>query len=47
MADYGLVSIITPTWACAPFIGETIELVLDGDEFVFWVVQENEVFKER
>ena len=45
MEDYGLVSIITPTWACAPFIGETF--VLDGDEFVFWVVQENEVFKER
>lgn len=29
MEDYGLVSIITPTWACAPFIGETIESVLN------------------
>lgn len=28
MNDYGLVSIITPTWACAPFIGETIRSVL-------------------
>lgn len=28
MKDYGLVSIITPTWACAPFIGETIRSVL-------------------
>lgn len=28
MQDYGLVSIITPTWACAPFIGETIRSVL-------------------
>ena len=24
MQDYGLVSIITPTWACADFIAETI-----------------------
>lgn len=24
MQDYGLVSIITPTWACASFISETI-----------------------
>lgn len=29
MEDYGLVSIITPTWACAPFIGETIQSVLN------------------
>ena len=28
MQDYGLVSIITPTWACAEFIGETIKSVL-------------------
>ncbi|MGN0282432.1 MAG: glycosyltransferase family 2 protein [Prevotella sp.] len=28
MNDYGLVSIITPTWACAPFISETINSVL-------------------
>lgn len=28
MQDYGLVSIITPTWACANFIGETIRSVL-------------------
>ena len=28
MKDYGLVSIITPTWACAPCIGETIRSVL-------------------
>ena len=27
MQDYGLVSIITPTWACAGFIGETIRSV--------------------
>ena len=27
MQDYGLVSIITPTWACADFIAETIESV--------------------
>ena len=27
MQDYGLVSIITPTWACAEFIGETIKSV--------------------
>ena len=27
MTDYGLVSIITPTWACADFIVETIESV--------------------
>lgn len=27
MKDYGLVSIITPTWACADFIGETIRSV--------------------
>lgn len=27
MKDYGLVSIITPTWACAEFIIETIECV--------------------
>lgn len=29
MRDYGLVSIITPTWACAAFISETIESILD------------------
>lgn len=28
MQDYGLVSIITPTWACANFISETIRSVL-------------------
>ena len=28
MQDYGLVSIITPTWACAEFIAETIRSVL-------------------
>lgn len=28
MQDYGLVSIITPTWACAAFICETIKSVL-------------------
>lgn len=28
MKDYGLVSIITPTWNCAPFICETIKSVL-------------------
>ena len=28
MQDYGLVSIITPTWACAEYIGETIKSVL-------------------
>lgn len=27
MQDYGLVSIITPTWACAKFIGETIKSI--------------------
>lgn len=27
MQDYGLVSIITPTWACADFIAETIRSV--------------------
>ena len=27
MFDYGLVSIITPTWACANFIEETIKSV--------------------
>ena len=27
MNDYGLVSIITPTWACAKFIGETIKSI--------------------
>lgn len=27
MQNYGLVSIITPTWACADFIVETIESV--------------------
>ncbi len=27
MQDYGLVSIITPTWACAEFIGETIKSI--------------------
>ena len=26
--DYGLVSIITPTWACAGFIAETIHSIL-------------------
>ena len=25
--DYGLVSIITPTWACADFIAETIKSI--------------------
>ena len=25
--DYGLVSIITPTWACAGFIAETIRSI--------------------
>lgn len=25
MQDFGLVSIITPTWACASFISETIK----------------------
>lgn len=29
MKDFGLVSIITPTWACAPYIGETIQSVLN------------------
>ena len=28
MQDYGLVSIITPSWACGGFIGETIKSVL-------------------
>ena len=28
MQDYGLVSIITPTWACASFISETIKSVM-------------------
>lgn len=28
MQDYGLVSIITPTWSCAGFISDTIESVL-------------------
>lgn len=27
MQDYGLVSIITPTWACADFIAETIKSI--------------------
>ena len=27
MKDYGLVSIITPTWACASFIGQTIKSI--------------------
>lgn len=27
MNDYGLVSIITPNWNCAKFIGETIKSV--------------------
>lgn len=27
MDEYGLVSIITPTWACAPFICETIRSI--------------------
>lgn len=27
MQDYGLVSIITPTWACAKYIGETIRSI--------------------
>ena len=27
MQDYGLVSIITPTWACADFIAETIRSI--------------------
>lgn len=29
MQDYGLVSIITPTWACASFICETIKSIQD------------------
>lgn len=29
MQDYGLVSIITPTWACASFIAQTIRSVLE------------------
>ena len=28
MKDYGLVSIIMPTWACAPFISASIKSVL-------------------
>ena len=28
MQDYGLVSIVTPTWECAAFICETIKSVL-------------------
>ena len=28
MKDYGLVSIIMPTWACAPFISESIKSVM-------------------
>ena len=28
MQDYGLVSIITPTWACSSFISETIRSVM-------------------
>ena len=28
MQDYGLVSIITPTWACGAFISETIKSIL-------------------
>lgn len=27
MQDYGLVSIITPTWVCADFIAETIKSI--------------------
>ena len=27
MQDYGLVSVITPTWACADFIAETIKSI--------------------
>lgn len=27
MQDYGLVSIITPTWACAAFIAKTIKSI--------------------
>ena len=27
MQDYGLVSIITPTWECASFISETIKCI--------------------
>ena len=27
MQDYGLVSIITPTWACANYIAETIKSI--------------------
>lgn len=27
MQDYGLVSIFTPTWACAAFIAETIKSI--------------------
>ena len=27
MTDYGLVSIITPTWACADFIAATIRSI--------------------
>ena len=29
MKDYGLVSIITPTWACGRFIAETIRSIQD------------------
>ena len=28
MQDYGLVSIITPTWACGAFIAETIQSIM-------------------
>lgn len=35
MEDYGLVSIITPTWACAAFISETI-LSIQGQTYGNW-----------
>ena len=35
MQDYGLVSIITPSWACGKFIGETIKSV-QGQAYQNW-----------
>ncbi len=35
MQDYGLVSIITPTWACADFIAETI-LSIQSQSYLNW-----------